>query len=1218
MKVKADIASYKDLQRQAEQSLNIGDEVIAWHKGKKIRGSEGTVSRKSANTITVILKNKKETRIPLTTNPKWSRFWRFEPANMEHGGGIMEIDNYISEAEQDIPDELIEKRLNRIGKTVVNYGGIEIPILSERDTYDKKNVNIWIGKYGSQMGQELVVFNKSYNDKEDALNEIREKIKEVHERFITAIERKKEINNEIDDGAKYFSNYGVKNLIIEALPRWTGSQTNAMTGSDYLNFAGHKLRFSDHQRPYNSKWNFIHGENHIDAITGFLKKENITEWIDKLTKNKLSDSDKEKISEYFDKMPTPKKETIEYPKMKNGGQVSKNHTTHGINDYEIINESKSEKIMTLGQITEILDKAQIRYNSKLSHIYGSQYWTIGGLGYRLSDHPKSEWRQSENIEIPLYKNNYQSLYDQLISRKDIDLKDKTEYEQEYIELAKKTIIQREKDGLLKTPDGNLYHNNEQGLANATKGMWKRKVYFPIKNKALNNYVKRESLKKELDNAYENGTKEEIDAIKKQLAEKLPSDFIRENKETIIQQYPRVASQLNLSMKLGGNINSLHSSPGTAAVDKIKKTETAQASNHSVIVAGIFIGPPHEQGGISCNGGTYELEGGEAFIDEDFAILTPQKSIYEGTPARIFDQVLAEQGVKKQKITEATCNLPAGYVLCKAAMQSDEMIKKTHEDTYKSLFNEINKDFGGLEFKKGGKLPKAKGGEIFVIKPQTKNNIKVYTIYDTSNNNQEVEDWDDYEIAKEVAEGMNENMKPGGPIKDIYLVQNDLEQNEPNGFFQPTNPAHFTAPPNQPTHDDLCSNLRQLIDDAEPRRRFLVETNRLTELCELNECCDRATTILNNGKNQADILHCCNKLTRHVNGTQYGGGGAIGSQAITYRLQVLSHVLQEHPITLPKNEREFIADIVVALLEDEKISKREVDKFAKNNNITNFHQAQELTELAIVKTARSIALKQGSTEYKYNKIVELYQRQPNLAHRTSTTFLKQQYSTPAPIGYLAGIYAIRNKGGWKFPDQVFEPSAGNGLLTIASKPENFIVNELDDTRRKHLWTQGYKEVWNKDASEPFTGYENSFDAVITNPPFGSTEPVQYDGFEITGLEHLMALRALDTMRDTGRAAIIIGGHTKHDELGRIQAGKNRNFFMYLHKHYQVHDVINISGNLYSRMGTSFDIRLILIAGRKANPEGLPPLNNPALTALQPLSSQIVEDWDGLFERINKTL
>jgi len=177
-----------------------------------------------------------------------------------------------------------------------------------------------------------------------------------------------------------------------------------------------------------------------------------------------------------------------------------------------------EKTMTLKQITEILDKSQIPYNRKLSHIYGSEYWDIRGVGYRLSDHPKSKWRQSERIEISLYGNNYQPLYEELLQRKDIDLTDKTNWEKEYIEFAKKTIIPREKDGLLVTPDGSLYNNDEQGLINATKGMWNRKVYFPIKNKGLNDFVKKEALKKELNNLYDYGTEEEIEKIKKQLSE----------------------------------------------------------------------------------------------------------------------------------------------------------------------------------------------------------------------------------------------------------------------------------------------------------------------------------------------------------------------------------------------------------------------------------------------------------------------------------------------------------------------------------------------------------------------------------------------------------------------------------------------------------------------------------------------------------------------------
>jgi hypothetical protein len=50
-------------------------------------------------------------------------------------------------------------------------------------------------------------------------------------------------------------------------------------------------------------------------------------------------------------------------------------------------------------------------------------------------------------------------------------------------------------------------------------------------------------------------------------------------------------------------------------------------------------------------------------------------------------------------------------------------------------------------------------------------------------------------------------------------------------------------------------------------------------------------------------------------------------------------------------------------------------------------------------------------------------------------------------------------------------------------------------------------------------------------------------------------------------------------GRVQAGKNRVFLSYLYRYFKVDDVININGDLYSRQGTSFDIRLILISGIK---------------------------------------
>lgn len=291
-------------------------------------------------------------------------------------------------------------------------------------------------------------------------------------------------------------------------------------------------------------------------------------------------------------------------------------------------------------------------------------------------------------------------------------------------------------------------------------------------------------------------------------------------------------------------------------------------------------------------------------------------------------------------------------------------------------------------------------------------------------------------------------------------------------------------------------------------------------------------------------------------------------------------------------------------------KRSTEKLAASFGIQDKTLVKELTELAIVERARELAHAPGTTRERFDSIVGLYQLQANLSHRTSNSILLQQYSTPAPIAYLAGVFAGLNNlttfhlNSKEF--EAFEPSAGNGLLTIAAKPQQVVVNEIDDTRRSNLSAQAFKTVTALDASERFPAdYQHRFDAVVTNPPFGTVDlKIDYDGYPIGSLEQLMALRALDCMASYGRAAIIIGGHTKWDREGRIQAGKNRIFFNYLYGHYHVEDVINIDGQkLYSRQGTSFDVRLILISGRKKYASGAAPLKSTQ-------QSNTVFDFDSL--------
>jgi hypothetical protein len=305
-----------------------------------------------------------------------------------------------------------------------------------------------------------------------------------------------------------------------------------------------------------------------------------------------------------------------------------------------------------------------------------------------------------------------------------------------------------------------------------------------------------------------------------------------------------------------------------------------------------------------------------------------------------------------------------------------------------------------------------------------------------------------------------------------------------------------------------------------------------------------------------------------------------------------------------SKAQYVQKVIRDLDSGTRHNKKSIEKLAASFGITDKTQVKEFTELAIVLKARILAHLNESIPDRYFRIVRLYKDQVTLSHRTSQSMLLQQYSTPAPIAFLAGIFVGADKS-----ISIFEPSAGNGLLTITANPKNVVVNEIDPVRRSNLTDQGYKQVLHKDATQPFKGFEKKFDAVLTNPPFGIlSKEVKYETFGIKTLDHLMALRALDCMKDNGKASIIIGGHTRYDKKGRILEGRHRIFFNYLYSRYNVVDMINIDGSkLYSRQGTSFDVRLILVEGRKTKPFGAAPLYSDD-------RDKVVDTFEELFERV----
>lgn len=320
----------------------------------------------------------------------------------------------------------------------------------------------------------------------------------------------------------------------------------------------------------------------------------------------------------------------------------------------------------------------------------------------------------------------------------------------------------------------------------------------------------------------------------------------------------------------------------------------------------------------------------------------------------------------------------------------------------------------------------------------------------------------------------------------------------------------------------------------------------------------------------------------------------------------------------RQERDLVDDIVIEIMKRTDMKERGDDRGALTMRdirgmLENYPlladisatDLQELVERAMTILTRTAAkANQADPRKGYDRVVAYYNMQPSLNARDSERLIKQQYSTPTPFGYVMGQF-VNAKGDIK---SVLEPSAGNGALTIMFDPATVHVNDIDERRLENLRTLGYGKVTAQNGLLPFEG--EKVDGVLTNPPFGSVTEKVFDGvFKISSLEGQMAINALDSMRDGGRAAIIIGGNTSYRTNGSMNP-KDAAFFGYLYSHYNVVDVINISGKaLYARNGTGYDVRMILINGRKPGEFSrvYPPVKSKA-------RAEQVTTFDELYERV----
>ena len=311
---------------------------------------------------------------------------------------------------------------------------------------------------------------------------------------------------------------------------------------------------------------------------------------------------------------------------------------------------------------------------------------------------------------------------------------------------------------------------------------------------------------------------------------------------------------------------------------------------------------------------------------------------------------------------------------------------------------------------------------------------------------------------------------------------------------------------------------------------------------------------------------------------------------------------------------------------EKLDWLKAKKIAKDFNIETETEIMQACELAVVLTAREIAQNGNSIRQQYEEMKDLYERQVTIRPLDTKSRVLQQYSTPCPLGYLLGRFVNKNDRFWN--GKILEPSAGNGLLTIAFPPQQVCVNELDEIRVANLKNLGFSSVTNQNASSDLDLAifpDKSFRGVITNPPFAKLtekDKIERHGWQINTLDYKMAVLALDKMHNDGKAAVIVGGKlwnaywkplSERSEK-KVLFGQWKTFLGYLYAQYNVVDVVYIDGDhIYQKQGTSYPIVVILIDGRHDYDEA----NKPRYV-FDPNQDTIINTFDQLFDRINPFL
>lgn len=194
---------------------------------------------------------------------------------------------------------------------------------------------------------------------------------------------------------------------------------------------------------------------------------------------------------------------------------------------------------------------------------------------------------------------------------------------------------------------------------------------------------------------------------------------------------------------------------------------------------------------------------------------------------------------------------------------------------------------------------------------------------------------------------------------------------------------------------------------------------------------------------------------------------------------------------------------------------------------------------------------------------LQKRLPTQAWRSSNQLIFQQFSTPAPIAYLAA-YLLNLNG----TDIVLEPSCGTGSLAAWAKAAGatVVTNEIDSRRRELASVLGFDPTAHDAEFIDDLLPENAIpNVVLANPPFSSSGGRVDRNHKKFGFRHVES--ALRRLSIGGRFAVILG------EGGSPSTFSGKTFWQGL-RDIRLSVAIELPGSEYYKNGTTVCVTLIL--------------------------------------------